>query len=80
MNYNEVWFSPSRYQEKPTGSPFFNVGPKRRFLLNKYLFVTFLARSSEMLDFFEGWHFQDIVRSIQKSKNIACSMSQSVTN
>ena len=62
-----------------TGCLIFNVGPKRCFLL-RIICLTFLTRLSEMLDFFGGWHFHNIFRRIQKSLNIACSMSQSVTN
>ena len=48
----------------------FNVGQKHWFL----------ACSFKMLDLFKGWNFQDVLKLLQKSKNIACSISQSVTN
>ena len=48
-DFNEVWFSPSRYQEKNNhisrGCLIFNVGPKRRFLL----ILTFPNLSSTLI-------------------------------
>ena len=47
MDYNELWFSPSRNQNKKkekiyfTGCLTFNVGPKRRFLLKVMLSILF---------------------------------------
>ena len=53
----------------------FYVGPKRW----KLHFLAFFAHSYEMQNLFGRWHFQDLFyRLIQKSKNIACIMSQSV--
>ena len=48
----------------------FNVGQKHWFL----------ACSFKMLAFFKGWNFQDVLKLLQKSKSIACSISQYVTN
>ena len=45
-----------------TGCLIFNVGPKRWiWRRRKKLFITFPLRSSEMLDFFGGWHSWDFL-------------------
>ena len=65
MVYNKVWFSRSTFNEKAkkidlqTAS--FLCWSKTLSLAKNLHFVALLARSSEMLDFFGGWHFLDIL-------------------
>ena len=63
MDYNKVWFSPSRKREKTVliflEGVFFQCMSKP-LIFNKEIVVPFQARSSEMLDFFVGWHSLDI--------------------
>ena len=79
-----VWLS--TFHEKKTqeiiitGCIFFHVDPKRWFWPKIQKKLLFLACSSERINLFQRCHFLDIFRQFQKSINIACSMSESVTN
>ena len=81
MDYNQVWFSPSKNEEEK--NPKISSSSHRSKTLNfakKIVFLTLLAHSSEKLDLFRRWNLRYILKeNLEKKRKHMCSMSHFVT-